>query len=247
LLDKNKPVSWKVYHAAWIALDWFFPPICAGCGKSGRRFCDSCLQKVSQINGYKCPICGASIAKPGNFPHCKSQKIFYQSLQSWAYYQDPLRKSIHRLKYKHDIVLGDYFSTFLIKKLSELQWQFDIIAPVPLNIDRYLERDYNQADILAYPVALALQKKYIPHLLQRNRNTPSQVGKSRLEREMNVYGAFNVNLEKIPGKSILLIDDVVTTGSTINECARVLMDAGAKSVYGLTLAKASNFTQNMLL
>ena len=140
-------ISWKVYRTAWTALDWFFPPICSGCGKPGKRFCDSCFQKVARVSGFVCPVCGASAVKPDICQRCKNSKVYYQSLQSWAYYRDPLRKSIHRLKYKQDIGLGDYFAPFLLQKLEDLQWQFDLIAPVPLNIDRYLERDYNQGPI----------------------------------------------------------------------------------------------------
>jgi ComF family protein len=107
-----------------------------------------------------------------------------------------------------------------------------------LSSKRLQQRGYNQASLLARPVALALPAPYRPGLLMRNRDTLSQVDLSAQERRKNVAGAFSQVGTKPRGASILVIDDVTTTGSTLNACAHALLDAGASAVYGLTLARA---------
>jgi ComF family protein len=122
--------------------------------------------------------------------------------------------------------------------LKNLAWQIDVIIPVPLGVARQKERGYNQAALIARPVALGTGRSYRPKALSRVRETKTQVGLSIEERRKNVGGAFKAERQRVVDKNVLLIDDVLTTGSTMEACAAALIEAGAGKVYGLTLARA---------
>ena len=107
-------------------------------------------------------------------------------------------------------------------------WEADLVTPVPLSPDRQAERGYNQSALLARPIALKQGWRYLPVCLTRNRNTKSQVSLSIEERKQNVADAFSAVPELVAGKVILLVDDVTTTGSTLNECVRALKEAAQK-------------------
>jgi ComF family protein len=127
----------------------------------------------------------------------------------------------------------------LIKLLNSLDWSIDLVVPVPIGLARLAERGYNQAALLARPVAYALDIPYHSRALVKVKDTPSQVGLNLVERQANVRDAFFAKPGAVAGKSVLIIDDVTTSGSTINECAAVLLQAGSSKVYGLTLAHAA--------
>jgi ComF family protein len=168
---------------------------------------------------------------------CISHPPIYKGLRSWAAYKDPIRKAIHRLKYKKDISLGLVFSYYLIGLLDAQLWDIHAVVPVPLSIARQRERGYNQSALLAKPLALAKGLSYQPSALNRIKETKSQVNLSLEERMVNVEGAFRANEKLVRGKNILLIDDVTTSGATIDACSKALLQAGATCVYGLTLAR----------
>lgn len=141
------------------------------------------------------------------------------------------------MKYENNQSLGDHFSNALIGLVQAEKWVVDMVIPVPLSPFRIKSRGYNQAALLAYPLAMRLSLKYRPYGLRRTRNTRSQVELTASERRLNVKGAFQAVPEIVGGKRVLLVDDVTTTGSTIKECARALKTAGASGVYCLTLAR----------
>jgi competence protein ComFC len=149
-----------------------------------------------------------------------------------------LRLAIHRLKYKKDLGLGEALSIHLIDLLHMFNWPIDLITAVPLSVNRLAERGYNQSSLLARPVALAQKVPYQPKAICRARETVSQVGLSASKRQENVYNAFVANPSMVSGKVVLILDDVTTTGATLHNCSSALLRAGAKMVYGLTLAKA---------
>jgi ComF family protein len=119
-----------------------------------------------------------------------------------------------------------------------MKWEIDLITPVPLGLARLAERGYNQSSLLARPLSLALHVPYRPQILSRVRETRSQVGLTAAERRENVSGAFVARSNGIMGRNVLLVDDVTTSGSTLDACAEALFTAGARQVYGLTLARA---------
>lgn len=161
-------------------------------------------------------------------------------MRSFARFEGPLRNALHRLKYSRDIALGEVLSQYLINLLSQLDWDIDCILPVPLGHARFEQRGYNQAALLAYPLALATGIAYQPKGLSKIKETATQVGLSFDQRHANVSDAFQADPRIVKNQKILIVDDVTTSGATIESCASAIMIAGANQVYGLTLAQASH-------
>ncbi|HEY3310480.1 MAG TPA: ComF family protein [Anaerolineales bacterium] len=143
-----------------------------------------------------------------------------------------------KLKYKRDLGLGEALAWNLAHYLDKLAWQLDAVLPVPLSKQRIGERGYNQVDLIAHPLAWLTGWQYLPGALQRTRHTNSQVGLGAGERRKNVQGAFKAESRLVTGKNLLLVDDIATTGSTLDSASRALLEAGADRVYALTFAKA---------
>ncbi len=170
---------------------------------------------------------------------CREHPPAFEQLRSWALFEGPVRAALHRIKYRRDLPLADALAASLVGLYrSTLQWHLDMVVPVPLSARRRRERGYNQASLFAFPLALALRLPYRPAALERRRHTRSQVDLSWRERQQNVAGAFQAHPAAVSGKSILLVDDVATTGATLNACAAALQAGGARSVYALTVARA---------
>jgi len=245
LAGQERP-AYFLYRSLWYALDWLFPPTCGGCNRPGLRWCKPCQERLARITGPICSRCGEPqtelrFANPSAdllCVDCRSHPPEYQAIRSYAVFHGPLREALHRLKYQRDIGIGEALSKHLIELYNDLKWQIDLVSPIPLSPKRARERGYNQSGLLARPLAYAVQKPYQPGALLRPRETRTQVGLSAIERKQNVEGAFTANADKVKGKVVLVIDDVMTTGSTISACAQALRKAGASAVYGLTLARA---------
>jgi ComF family protein len=134
--------------------------------------------------------------------------------------------------------LGGIFAKHLAKLVESLSWDMDYIVPVPLGSKRLQERGYNQVMLLARPLAWELDIPLKRQALRRTRETRSQVGLSKEQRITNVKNAFTAKKQVVNGKRVLLVDDVVTTGATINACAKALKEAGAEKIFATTLARA---------
>jgi ComF family protein len=143
-----------------------------------------------------------------------------------------------RLKYKRDMGLGDILAIPLINVMNSLDWCVEMVVPVPSGRKRLRERGYNQVALIAHPFSLASNLDYCPAALNRKKDTISQVGLSAVMRRENVRDAFSADSRLARGKSILVMDDVTTTGSTLAACSEALLCAGAKEVYALTVARA---------
>jgi competence protein ComFC len=159
-------------------------------------------------------------------------------MRSWLVFEGPIRLALHTLKYKRNIALGDTLAHQLAPHAMNLGWPIEVVVPVPLGRKRMQERGYNQVGLVAMPLAVLSGWEYAPRALARARETRSQVGLSPVERKENVTGAFRGDPSKVSGKNVLLMDDVVTTGSTLSACAGALVEAGARDVYALTLTRA---------
>lgn len=230
--------AYFLYRCFWELMDWVFPPTCGGCAATGNRWCNTCQANVAELGDKICPLCGEPQPAHDICQNCKQDPPIYRGLRSYALFQGPLRKALHRLKYDRDIGLGEALSKHLIEIYNLNNWQVDYVVPVPLSPTRLRERGYNQAYFLGRPLAYAIQKPLQSDMLIKNRETRTQVGLSALERRLNVDGAFSSRSNLVRYKTILVIDDVTTTGSTISACAKALLEAGASAVYGLTLARA---------
>jgi competence protein ComFC len=235
--------AYQIYRTFWNALDWIFPPTCGGCGRPTERWCSDCQNSITEITekNHICRTCGDMLdpTDPACFcKNCLDLPPSFQNARSCVVFKGPIREAIHRLKYKQDLGLGESLSCLLIKKLDELKWPVDLVCPVPLSDHRLRERGYNQSGLLARPVALANNIPYVPSAIRRVRVTQSQVGLSAKERAINLKNAFFADPAAVNGHSILIIDDVMTTGVTLRNCADALMKAQATMVYCLTLARA---------
>jgi len=159
-------------------------------------------------------------------------------LLSWVVYEGSIRQALHQLKYKRNLALGETLARQVFPLLKELAWPVDMVIPVPLGRKRLQERGYNQAGMVALPLAALQGWEYGPRALLRVRETRSQVGLTPAERVENVRGAFRAATRKVSGRAILLVDDIATTGSTLSSCGQALLEAGARDVYAFTLARA---------
>ncbi len=136
--------------------------------------------------------------------------------------------------------MGDALATGMIEFVQNLNWQVDLIVPIPLGKQRIRERGYNQVAMIAKPLALGLGLQYSEKVLLRRKETRTQVGLTREERHKNVHDAFQAD-PGVKGRSVLVMDDVSTTGSTLSSSADALYAAGARNVYALTVARALSY------
>jgi competence protein ComFC len=230
--------AYRLYRLAWTSLDWVYPPRCGGCGMSGSRFCLNCLQATRIIHPPVCIICGRSQKSPGICRNCQRTPPGFTAMRSWASFSGPLRNAMHRLKYKRDVALADTLAQPLIHLLASTDWKIDLVTAVPASVARQAERGYNQAALLARPIALSHGLPLRLGALSKLRETRSQVGLSAWERMQNVKNAFRADMGSVHGKRVLLVDDVATSGATVSACAQALSQSGAQQVFVLTLAHA---------
>jgi len=142
------------------------------------------------------------------------------------------------MKYRRNIGFGEAIAMQMADFVRSLKWPVDVLIPVPLGKKRLKERGYNQVALAARPLAYQLGLRYEPDSLRKTRETRSQVGLTISQRSENVQDAYQADSRVVKGKSILIMDDVATTGSTISACTAALLTAGAKEVYVLTIARA---------
>jgi ComF family protein len=226
-----------------------FPTQCLGCAEilhpfTGQLFCPACKDKIKFITGSLCFICGTTFPDSPAENHlcgdCLEKRPYFSSARAVFSYENIILNAIHHFKYNRDISIGEMLSSFMADfSFPDIDFtDYSLIMPVPLHIKRLRERGFNQSLILARAFG---EKRQIPvnfSLLKRHKFTLTQTGSNRNERKKNIKGAFEVsNRGKIAGKNIILIDDVYTTGATINECAKTLIKAGARKVAVLTLAR----------
>jgi competence protein ComFC len=230
----------KFIDLCWELIDTFVPPRCGGCGQWGERFCDLCLGNVNTIEEPICQICGDPIISSSRSIcyRCDSIKRKFDRIRSWAYYEGPLKKAIQKLKYKNDIGLANILANPLTALFKDLDWQIDLITAVPLDQERLSKRGYNQAALLSMPLAWNTGTPFNPEALIKRFPTRPQVGLSEEDRLKNVSDVFSSKPENVEGKNVLVIDDVVTTGATMDACSKALKASGAVTVYGLSLARS---------
>ena len=215
-----------------------FPPVCGGCGKPGSRWCDVCQRKVVFLAEPLCNVCGIPVDAPGLCTDCQRARPRFNALRSWSAFDAPVRNALHRLKYRRDVGLGDALAAQLSEFVAALNWPIDCIIPVPLGQKRLQERGYNQVALIARPLSMAMKIDFAADALNRVRETRSQVGLTKLERRENVREAFQSRPKRVINRTVLLMDDVATTGSTLSSCAEALYAAGARDVFAFTVSRA---------
>lgn len=236
-------------HTVRICADTIFPPRCGCCGalvESQGRLCTECWHGLEFIRPPCCAACGYpffhSYMEEGALcTACMQHKPAYDGHRAMFRYEDTARKLIHDLKFHDKPLLLPLFAEWLAQAAA--LWIAEenlVIIPVPLHYLRLWRRRYNQAALLA--TALGRHTGHIVwyHALKRVRHQPPQASLNRSQRLKNIRGVFAVAPRSIPalqGKTILLVDDVMTTGATLHACARALKKAGAARVYAVTLAR----------
>ena len=233
-------------------LDIIYPPRCHICmdflGKPKKNpcICDNCSRSLKKITHPYCSVCGIPFVSKAGEDHlcgkCIVKKPYYDEMRAPYLYDGPIMDAIQRIKYSGRSYIADSLGLLLGEYAKEWLGKTEkmILLPVPLHIKRMRSRGFNQSMILSKKINEILHANLDFKTLERTRNTKTQTGLKFKERLKNVKGAFEVlNNLKIKGKDIILVDDVATTGNTINECARVLKKAGCKRVYGLVLARTS--------
>jgi competence protein ComFC len=159
-------------------------------------------------------------------------------MRSWAVFDSPIQNGLHTMKYRRNIGFGESIAMQMADFVRSLHWPIELLIPVPLGKKRLKERGYNQVALVARPLAYQLGLSYEPDALRKTRETRSQVGLSVSQRSENVQNAYQADARVVKGRSVLIMDDVATTGSTISACTAALLSAGAKEVYVLTIARA---------
>lgn len=204
------------------ALDLVFPAMCMQCGRVDAQFCDVCLHELE------------------NTPVTIQLSDFdaLDGLISTGIHDDILQSVVQALKYNRALHTAPTLAQRMTTALTSQDWQFDIIVPVPLHTQRLRERGYNQAKVIADALANKLDLPCESAALQKTEDTRSQVGLNRQERIQNVGAAFMADRTIIMGRALLLVDDVYTTGATLNACAAIARQAGASQVYGITVTTA---------
>lgn len=225
-------------------IDIFFPrkcPICEEALKGKEKICRECAKEIKVIKEPKCYQCGRPLLSEEQLYciDCTHKEHYFERGIAVFEYEDNLQKSLYRFKYKNKREYADFYGYIAAKncKTQLKEWKIDGIIPVPIHHKRKLKRGYNQAYIFAKAI-----KKYtgIPiqtKALIRVKNTAPQKGLADEMRYYNLKGAFLVNVEKLKGlKNVLLIDDIYTTGSTVDTCSFILKKAGVKKVYVLCIS-----------
>lgn len=213
------------------------------------RFCTSCEKKLSAKEYYVCPDCldSIKIADADRIDHEFQRKFLHEKIvhdftSPFIFEKEKaLQHIIHALKYKENFRLG----IFLGKKAAESaknkisEWKADLIVPVPIHRLKKAERGFNQSFYISKGMSAVLQVPVSKNFVKRKRFTETQTAFSLHERKENVKDAFTVkNKKAVSGKKIILVDDVITTGATISECAKVLTDNGAEKVFAFSVAVA---------
>ena len=142
------------------------------------------------------------------------------------------------MKYRGNLALGEALASQMVDFLRSLMWDVEMMIPVPLGKNRLKERGYNQVALVAQPLAYHVNMVYAPQALVKSRDTRSQVGLNVSQRRENVQNAYQADPTIVKRRSILIMDDVATTGSTITSCTEALLSAGARDVFAITIARA---------
>ena len=225
-----------------------YPPGCTICGKSiraGEYLCDQCETKTVRIVAPFCQKCSepfeGSITNTFACANCAHRTIYFDAAVAAYRGRGIVRQIIHEFKYGRQIHLRHLVARWLNSALDDerlRQSHFDVIVPVPLHPARQRERGFNQASLLSELLSAQTSIPVKP-LLERTRYTTTQTALDRSERMENLHNAFRLRKNAdVRGLRVLLVDDVLTTGSTLNECARILKRASAISVHAATAARA---------
>lgn len=230
------------HKSAQFLANLLYPPYCVNCKAADSWLCEDCRQKIPFIVPPVCTRCGTPTPSglPAECEQCRRNPLQHiDAIRSAAYFEDnPMRPAIHFLKYRNHKAVAAVLGQILANTCNRYQLAADVIMPVPLHPSRLRERGYNQSELLAKTMGRLLDLPVNTTILHRLKKTKSQMKLAAAERRQNVAGAFGCRSKQYTGQIVLLIDDVCTTGSTLDACAWALKQSGVARVWGVTLAKA---------
>ncbi|MBM3617782.1 MAG: ComF family protein [Alphaproteobacteria bacterium] len=237
--------------AAKSAMDTVFPPRCYACNEltGGQHgLCAPCWEGVNFISAPFCARCGMPFAhgmgsEAAECMPCLTLSPPFAKARAVFAYDDGSRRLITRYKYDDRTHATPMYAAWLARAGAELLGEADYIIPVPLHRWRLVQRRYNQSALLVQGLAKLSEKPALLSGLRRTRHTQQQVGLTREQRIANVEDAFAIppkHAAQLQGKTVLLVDDVLTTGATIESCTRALLDAGVATVHVLTLGRTTD-------
>ena len=221
-----------------LALDLLFPRWCVGCGREGDFICPDCRQSLPRITPPLCPKCGLPQASANLCSSCLDWAADIDGIRAPFRFDGVVRQAIHELKYRNLRALAGPLARLLNGYLLGDPLPAQVLVPVPLHPKRMRERGYNQSYLLAKELGKLAGWPVVSDCLVRERHSLPQARTASVgERRANVSDAFAGRHRRLEGRQVLLIDDVSTSGATLDACARTLKEAGAASVWGLTLAR----------
>ncbi len=228
-------------------LDLLYPavPKCCICGRKGAAAaCETCMASLDYLQGVTCLHCGKQLNEQyidNICPDCKGGCFYYDRAFSCFAYKGMGRELIYKFKYEGKTQLSRVIAGLMQERLINEGLKIDAIVPVPMHENNLKERGFNQSYLISRELAARLGKP-VADCLKRTRETQKQYNLDKTQRYLNIIGAFSgkllYNIDKY--KSILLVDDIYTTGSTVNECSKVLKGLGATNIYVITAATGSN-------
>jgi competence protein ComFC len=237
-------VGIKLHQIKEFILDLIFPRECVGCSSEGGYLCKSCLEKIELNSDFYCALCKRPSEMGKICLNCQAQTPLKAIWVGANYNNKIFQDLIHNFKYNYlesisadlALLLSKYLRQKKIFESFDITPENAILAPVPLHRKRFLGRGFNQSELLAKELGKLLSLESY-NLLKRVKNTETQINLNRSQRQSNVKDAFVMNGNFVNNKKIILIDDVVTTGSTLKECAKALAEAGYQEIYGLVIAQ----------
>lgn len=218
-------------------IDLVFPQTCVHCEDEGKLLCDRCLGEAARIGSQACRTCGVQLEYGSRCGKCAEAPPALARITAVFQFEGAMREAVHALKYRDLRAIAPVLGAELAADARARHRKIDVVAPVPLHRRRLRSRGYNQAELLARPVAASIGVPILSGLLERVSDSPPQAqAKSEKARSAGVRDAFTASREA-RGKRVLLIDDVATTCSTLDACAKALRRAGARSVRAAVLAR----------
>jgi ComF family protein len=224
-------------HAWSWFIDLLFPPRCGGCQVAGSLWCEACRADVKPIEPPWCEKCGAPFVAARLCSNCRTYPLQIEQIRSVALFEGVLRQAIHRFKYERLSSMAEPFGEMLADFWRAEQLAADWLIPVPLHSSRERDRGYNQSELLARQLARRVNVPLSGRGLRRTRATAVQMTLNAAQRRENVAGAFECVEPRVRGARVVIVDDVGTTGATLDACAQAVLKAGAAAVMGLTLAR----------
>nr|WP_169193672.1 ComF family protein [Anaplasma platys] len=224
-------------------LQVFFPKICANCSsvcEASSIVCSACYQNISFIERPLCVLCAMPLDNTtcSKCIHCVAKPSYIAEIAAVFEYNAHAQNMVLRLKYFDDTTHVAGYAQWMYHKGFALLHRADLIVPVPIHRLRLLSRKYNQSVLLARQIGWLSSKPLEVFALRKTRNTLPQNSLTAAQRAQNVLGSFTVtDARLVRGKVVILVDDVITTGATIQACAHALIDAGAREVLALTLGR----------